>query len=539
MELLNFDFLINCLYFLSALVLFLFSIDCLSKSVQNLISEDLTKKISKLAKNKFVGFLTGFGATALVHSSTAVTIITIALVNTGVISFSDSLAVMLGSSVGTTITAFFVLLDSTPVAPILIIVGYLIFSFSKRYKSIGSPILYLGLMIFALNLLSDIVAPLSGNVTFVSLFEFVSNPLVAFGVSLFLTVLVHSSTVTTGLIVILVQASVIDTSVAIPMILGANLGTTFSALFSCLKLNLYAKRAAVAHVLFTLIGVVVFMIFVDKFEFVLALITDNMAQQVALGHFLFNLVCSLFFLFLLRPLQKLVEFVVPGKEEEVLFETRFIDGDVTKSLSESVMDVKNELIYSLDNTKKIYNRALSLYASASGSAMMEVQKLESLNDFLDDEITNAILSLSRYKLSKRVARETVLLVKISNTIEQLGDLGEDFAEVFQRMYQLDVNKDDVQIDKLTEIFNMLMGLFDCIEKEIVNPNLVDLQNIKKREERIYVVVRNEYDEHVAKLERNEDYDGSIFVDAVSVIELSVSKLRDIRKLLMKYVMEIK
>jgi Na+/phosphate symporter len=166
---------------------------------------------------------------------------------------------------------------------------------------------------------------------------------------------------------------------------------------------------------------------------------------------------------------------------------------------------------------------------------MEIHKLETLNDFLDDEITEEIVSLADFKLSETEAQKTVTLVKVSNTIEQLGDLGNDFSKVFERMHNLGIHRDDVNIEKLTDIYNELIRLFREIEKTIADPKEDELQAVKPKEEEIYAQIRQEFDAHVHKLQENEKYNGSIFVDAVSIIELSVSKVRDIRKLLLRQV----
>ena len=130
-----------------------------------------------------------------------------------------------------------------------------------------------------------------------------------------------------------------------------------------------------------------------------------------------------------------------------------------------------------------------------------------------------------------------MYMKISNTIEQLGDLGIDLGEIFTRMHKLGVSPDEVPINKLTEVFNMLVDLFKSIEGQILKPKEKELIAIKDKEEEIYGIINEEFYIHARKLQELRDYHGHIFVDAISIIELSVSKLREIRKLLLKYVRE--
>ena len=395
----------------------------------------------------------------------------------------------------------------------------------------------MGFVLFALNLLSMAITPLKSSPEFLAIFSSISSPILAYLIACIITVLVHSSTITSGIVVVLAAQGILSVEIAVPMILGANLGTAVSTLIVTTDLNLFAKRTGYANVLFKAFGSLLFMIFVKQFIFVLQSITPNVGQQVALGHLIFNTVNTVFFLVILTPFEKLVLKLVPGKEEEVLFETKHIDMDETKRLSDSFEDIKKEISHSIENTIRVFEKALSIYYNPSQKIVMEMRKYETLNDFLDDEITKALLETTENKLSKKMAKATIMYMKISNTIEQLGDLGIDLGEIFTRMHKLGISPDEIPINRLTEIFNMLVDLFKSIEGQILKPKEKELIAIKGQEENIYKIINDEFNIHVGKLQEGQDYHGHIFVDAISIVELSVSKLREIRKLLLKYVRE--
>ena len=539
MDLPNSGYLQLVLGIVSAVILFLFAIENLGREFQRLAVEEFRKKISKLLKNRFLGALVGAISTALVQSSTAITSVAIILVNTGIISFRNSLGIIFGSSIGTTVTAQLALLSNTPIAPILIILGFLMKFGGKKLKMASNPTFFLGFILFALGLLSSTIQPLKSNPEFIHLFSYLSHPLIAYVVASLLTVLIHSSSITSGIIVVLVSSGVLGINMGIPMILGANLGTAINTLLVSTNLNIFAKRASYANFFFKIIGTSVFMIFIYKFISLLQILTSNPGQQVAFGHLIFNFINTFFFLLILTPFEKFIIKIIPGNEEEVLFETKFINENISKKLSENVMDIKKEIVYSIENTEKIYKKALSIYYNPESKTVMEIDKLETLNDFLDDEITKALLSLSKYKLTRDIAKESVVLVKISNTIEQLGDLGIDFANIFKKMHSLDIPEQEVHIERLTNIFNKLMNLFEDIKVSIIESNEKKLIKIKEKEEEIYSIVNEEFNEHVRKLQESESYHGNMFVDAVSIVELSVSKLRDIRKLLLRHERSLK
>lgn len=537
MEIVNQNNIQIVLGLLSALVLFLFSIENLSNEIQEVASEKFRKIISKLVSTSWKGTLVGALATAITQSSSAVTVIAVVLVNTGIISFRNSLGIIFGSNIGTTITAQLALINSVSIAYILIILGSLLNVLGKKFKIISKPIFFLGLILFALNFLTSFIEPLKNDPNVMYFFSHLSNPLLAYLFSAIFTMIIHSSSVTSGITVVLVQGGVIPVEVGIPMILGANIGSSITALIASMNLNLFAKRAGFANFLFNAIGTILFMIFLPHFIQFMQYVVNVPAQQVALAHLFFNLFNTIVFLLLLVPFEKLVSWIIRGDEEEVLFKTKYIQKGKRKKLEERFLDIKQELAYSIENSIKIYQKAISIFYNPSSSIMMDIKKLETLNDYLDDEITSSIVSLSKYKLSERDARNTVVLIKVSNTIEQIADLGSDFSEIFGRMHNLGLSGDDLDIEKLTDIHNRLIDLFRDIEKAIQGASEKELLEIKVHEEEIYSMIRGEFDIHVAKLQKEDKYNGNVFVDAISVIELSVSKVRDIRKILLKYVRE--
>lgn len=535
MNLLQSEYLNIVLIAISSVILFLFAIESLSSQLQKVATEGFRKKISVFVKNRFSGALVGAVFTAFVQSSSAVTAIAISLVNLGVISFRSSLGIIFGSSIGTTITAQLALFSSTSIGAIILIIGFLLRFLGPKFKEISKSVFFLGFVLFALNIITTSIEPLKTNPAFVNLFSYLSNPLVSYTVSCLFTILVHSSSITSGLLVVLVAQGIIPVEIAIPMVLGANLGTGISTFLVSKDLNLFGKRAGYANVVFRVVGTLAFMLFVPGFISLLGSLTSNPAQQVAFGHLLFNLVNSLVFLIFLTPFEKFIVKIVPGEEEEILFETKYIDMKKKKGLKGRLLDIKKEIAYSLENTQKIYKKALSMYYDPSPVTSIDIDKFETLNDYLDDEITAALLSLSEHQLDKKRAKETVTLVKVSNTIEQLGDLALDLENVFTKLHKRGISKDDVQIEKITEMFNKLMVLFDLIKEQVLSPKEKELVKVKEKEEEIYFVVNSAFNSHVQKLQEEGKYHGNTFVDSVSIIEASVSKLRDIRKLLLRHV----
>jgi len=383
MDIFSSDYLRIALGLISALILFLFAIDNLSHEVQELASERFREKISRLVRNTYLGTLFGAFSTAIIQSSSAVTVITVILVNTGIISFRNSLGIIFGSNIGTTITAQLALVNSTVLASTLIIIGFLLSILGRRSKIVGKPIFFLGFILFSLSLLSSSIEPLKSNPDVIALFSEFSNPILAYFVSALFTGIIHSSSVTSGIVVILAQGGFLPIEVAIPMILGANLGSSITALLASSRLNLYARRVGIANFLFNAIGTTAFMILLTPFIWVVESLADTVAVQTALAHVLFNIINTLIFLTFLNPFEGLIIRLIKGNEEEILFRTKYLKKNGRKKVKPKVRinNIKKEITYSIENTIKIYQMAISLFYNSSGLTEMNIHKLETLNIF--------------------------------------------------------------------------------------------------------------------------------------------------------------
>jgi len=272
------------------------------------------------------------------------------------------------------------------------------------------------------------------------------------------------------------------------------------------------------------------MIFLPQFITLLRYLVSGVANQAALAHFLFNVINSVVFLLLLSPFENIIKKIVKGDEEEVLFKPKYLNNG-NGSPESKLQDIRRELVYSIQNTIKIYQEAIGIYYNSSKQSHMKIQKLETLNDYLDEEITRAIVDVAKKKLSIVDAHSSVLLVKISNTIEQIGDLGKDLSNVFTRMHELGFKNKDVCIDQLSALHSEYLELLRYVIPLLLEPSDEKIKEIKKMELQLVGHIQEQFDIHVNMLQKEDDYNGNVFVDAVSIIELATSKVRTIRKLM--------
>lgn len=519
-----------------ALILFLYGIENFSKEVRALGGDRFRNFLKKVTKTPVSGSFFGAIVTGIIQSSSATTVITISLVNAGMISFTQSLGIIFGSNVGTTLTAQLVALKLTAFAPVFIIIGFLVDLglIGKKYKIFGKPLFFFGLVFFGLMLVSYGIEPIKNDPQVIEFFASFSNIFVALLVGFVFTALVQSSSVTTGLVVVLAQSDLIDLHIGLPLLIGANIGSSTTALLASFNMNLHAKRAGVSNFLFNLGGGVLFLPFIGLFLSLIASLGGNVAQQVANAHLVFNIVTLVLFLIILKPFSKLIIKIVRGEEEEILFNTKYLKDDLPKDNDSAIDLINEEISYSLEITEKIFDKSIDMFKKPDKQGFDYIEKLESLNDFLDDKITEAVLNISNRKLTKNQAQKGVLLVQMSNAIEQLGDLGEDLSILSKRNFERGTHIEFELIESVNHVFLEFKKNNTLIKNNYPVLNEKTIQNIKKREKTITQTINKKYEQHLQKLNKNKKYQGSIFVEAIAILESASSKQRDIRKYIEQY-----
>ncbi len=277
----------------AAVTLFVYALKGFSHDVQEAGGEWLADRLRTLTRNPFNGFVLGAVLTAIVQSSSAVSGITVALVESGTFLFRGSLPVFLGANVGTTSTAWLVTLDATILGPFLIVASVVISIIPFRIAIFGRAIFYLGVILLALNLVGDYVGPLKSNPQFAEWMVYAQAPAIGLLVGIVGTALLQSSSVLVGLAVIAVQQGLMPTETVVPIIIGSNLGTTSTALLASLGMGIVAKRAALSNLIFNAVGVLIFLPFMGPFaQFVIGQVGEG-DVAVATTHLLFNIAVAI------------------------------------------------------------------------------------------------------------------------------------------------------------------------------------------------------------------------------------------------------
>jgi phosphate:Na+ symporter len=284
----------------SAIVLFLYGLESFSHEIQRVGAAALSKWLGRLTESRWRGILLGAFATAIVQSSSAVTSLTVSLVEAGTMSFRSSLGILLGANVGTTSTAWLVSLKLTSIGPFFIVLGTLLSALPTRFKMLGKAAFYFGFIFFSLDVVSFTMKPLAQNPVFTEMLSRSSGPLTGALAGMLITAIVQSSSITTGLCILLVQQGLMPATAAIPVVIGANVGTTVTALIASIKMHRTARSVAVANLCFNAFGVLLFLPFLGSFAAKVVEVAGNPGMAVAWAQLIFNLVMVLAVLLLLH-----------------------------------------------------------------------------------------------------------------------------------------------------------------------------------------------------------------------------------------------
>ena len=281
---------------ISAIVLFLYGLQGFSRELGAAGGQALRDWLARVTASRWRGFMVGALATAVVQSSSAVTALTVALVDSSVMSFRASLGVLLGANVGTTATAWLVSFKLTGIGPVFIVAGALISSLPLRKAVIGKAIFYFGLIFFALDLISSELKPLREQAWFAEWLAMSGTPWLGVLTGLGFTAVIQSSSVTTGVAILLVQQGILPATAAIPIVIGANVGSTSTALVASLGMGRTARATAITNLLFNAIGMLRFLPFLPGFSDRVVGLSGSPAMAVAWAHLIFNLGIALLFL---------------------------------------------------------------------------------------------------------------------------------------------------------------------------------------------------------------------------------------------------
>ncbi len=457
----------DVLTMIGGLCLFLFGMNLMGDGLERAAGNGLRSLLSKLTTNRLLGFLTGMAVTAVIQSSSATTVMVVGFVNSGLMSLSQAIGVIMGANIGTTVTAwilslggiegsniFVQLLKPTSFTPILALIGIIFQMFSKdgKKKDIGSVLLGFAVLMFGMDTMSGAVKGLRNEPWFTNLFLMFESPFLGVLAGAVLTGIIQSSSASVGILQALATTGAVSYGAAIPIIMGQNIGTTVTAMISSVGTTKNARRAAILHMLFNLIGSLMLLpVFWIVKEFVQPAILGMPADYLGISicHTAFNVVCTAILFPCGDLLVKLVCKLVPedAKKEttteldERLFTTPFIALQRCREVTAEMADAAAKTLH--DGMTSLLGYTPELAAA--------VQDGESQTDHYEDILGTYLVKLSALPISQEDSNEAAMLLKALNDFERIGDHALNLVESAEELHTKKLQLSDAAKHELSVI----------------------------------------------------------------------------------------
>lgn len=440
---------LTVIFCIIGIVLFLYGIMRLSKKFEALVKEKITFYLRKITKSQIKGTLFGFIVTALNQSSSATTVLTLILASSGLLSFYNSLGILFGANIGTTITVNLVAFGITKISFGITFIGFVL-SLIKKTKKIGELVFYVGLVFFGLFLISLALDSLKSNPVFINILSQTKSPFLALLYSILFTAIIQSSAITVSSAIILGQQGMLELPVIIAIIIGANIGTTLTVLIVSIGGSLNSKRTAFAHFFFNIGGALLFLPFLWHLCLLINSINIPIANKAALFHVFFNIVTATIFLIIVKPYSKFIIKIVPGKDESIDLLPHYLNKIFIKSPDTALTLVKKELKREFALTEKMLKKAIPLMYKFNEKTFEEIGYIENAVDNLQGEIASFLDELSRKNvLTKAQLNKLVNYSFLTDSIERIADRTVNMSQISRYKY---INKEKISetIFKLLE-----------------------------------------------------------------------------------------
>lgn len=503
------------LLILTGLILFLFGMVKLGTEMQKIFSVRIRQYIKYLVKNPLIGILIGIILTAIFQSSSATAVLVVGMVSAGLISFFNSLGLILGAGIGTAISVQLVALKITTIAPVFIVLGALLwFTVKGKRKSIAEAIFYFGLLFFGLSLISQGLAPFKYSPIFLNLIQETENPFLGILIGFIFTAITQSSLATIGILVLLGQQHLITIAGAIPIILGVNIGTSIPTILASIGASKNAKRAAFSHLFFKLAGVAVVLLFLPWFISLIKSSTANLAQQIVTGNFLLCLIIVCIFIFLLKPFASLIKKIIPGEERVLPLWPEYLDKRYLYNSEKAFEAVAKELDREMMLAQRNYCEGIKLIVNFNKSIKRSIFYIDLTIDNLQKEIMRYLDRISRSQLSKEETTRLFSYTAMVDDIERIGDHVTNIAHLAEYKKQWKVYFSKEAEEELYEIQNLVEKNIEDARFLILNKSEHKIKAIFEREEMVDELVKQAREHHLDRFYKGIclAMAGAIFID---------------------------
>ena len=415
-------YLLTIVEMLGGLTLFLFGLYYGSKGLRRLAGNRVRELLFSLTGNRVLGALSGIGVTVIFQSSSATITLLVGMASAGLLTLAQSLGVILGADIGTTVTVQVLALRLYDYAIIVSVLGFIMMNVGHRLKNVGQAVFGFGLVFWSLKVVLNAADPLRFVPQVTTVVTAIGGaPWLALGFATIFTVLVRSSAATIGIIVGLSFAGLVDLATAVPFILGANVGTCFNAILASWRGSTEARRIAVGHVLFKVVTVALVMPFLPLLVRLFALTAGAVPRQIANAHTLINVLAAIVFLPLLGPYERLLKRLVPDRGRD-RFGPRYLDAGALEAPDVALAQAARETMRMGDQVLAMYRGVIEVFLANDKEGRRRIIVDDDRVDQLEVSITGFLARVSQEELSPELSRRTMALFYVTDELERIADV---------------------------------------------------------------------------------------------------------------------
>lgn len=521
----------NVFLLLGGIGLFLFGISYMGKGLEQAAGDNLRVWLEKLTTSPLKAVLVGALATAAIQSSGATMVMAVGFVNAQMMTLSQALYIMLGASIGTTITAQIIALDIDPWAPLILFIGILLTQFIKNRtaKKAGAIVLGFGILFVGINLMGDAVKAMELGGMVASFLHNVHNPVLSLLFGAVFTLVIQSSSAAVGILQVIVASSLgasMGLEEVVYMIMGMNVGAVAPLVLSALSGNRLSKRAAASQTAIKLLSAISFSILMLIFPAIIAFVKNlspnDVSRQVANFHTIYNSVSAVLMFPLIKPVAKLVEKLMPDSAEDEFYSRKLLycSNDVSKSPAIMITQAHKEIMRFADICRANLHTALESFFDRDEDKAEAVIEREKTINFLNHEINSYLVSLYGKGLHESDVSRVSTMLSVASDLERIGDLAENIAEYTQIAASNKAKFSPAALDDLGEMAEKVEYMVDLSMKCYDKEDRELLTEARAVEEQVDAMQEEKTENHIERLKAEicDPRGGVVYTDMVSDLE---------------------
>ncbi len=520
---------INWPMILAGLGLFLFGIEYMGEGLKSYAGDKLKNVIDKYTSHPLKGILIGAFVTCLIQSSSGTTALTIGLIRSGLMNLSQAIGIIMGANIGTVITSVLVGLKISKYAVYFIIIGAFLAMFSKNKKSkyLSQIIFGFGCLFYGLDLMGNNLAVIADVPEFTLITHFLTrSPWLGLLGGAVLTCMIQSSAATIAIIQQMYGAGAIGLNIALPFLFGSNIGTTITAILASIGGSIPAKRAAFFHVLFNVVGSILFMIIISPFtsliNYINSLNSITPELQLAIAHGIFNIVTTIVFFPFIKKIVVIIQKIIPNHHKELEMDLSELDPHVVQLFPSHALAIAKNKILEMGELAVTMIQIVKVYFEEKNNTTKEgIEEIENAINLLDQKITDYLLLISHEQLNDHDSKDYFANMKSIKDIERIGDICVNLSEFFEAIYD---QKEDFSPEAKQDLITMMDMDIDTLQHALVafdKHDIDDVVYVDDHESQIDYFNKKAKERHIKRVSKrleNSDLVKSTYVDILSNLE---------------------